>query len=162
KRKWKELGIVVGSCVVATLLPALLIGARAEWEFLKSFYGYTQAQFGPQGLEIENFSLWGTLGRLLVHAKAFEYPDGHPVFVNLLSMDPWIIRIAAVGLAGTIIAAAYAAARRDVPGPESGGRSPSQRSFLLTLLAMNLVSTLTEDHHLVGLMVVYLWLLVSW
>jgi hypothetical protein len=160
--KWKEAAYLLGAFAAATLLPVIVTGFPALVHSLGSFITYSRTQFGPAGIEIENFSLWGTLGRLFSHSVAFEYPDGHPVFVNIMAASPATIKFLTVALSGGILGAVWGATLDERKRTGNGATGIRMGSFALMLVAMNLVSILTEDHHPVGLLVVYLYLIILW
>jgi hypothetical protein len=161
-RKWKELVWLAAGFAVASLLPALLTGLSGFAGAIASFLAYSRSQFGPAGIEVENFSIWGTLGRICSQAKAFEFPDGHPVTLNILALDPAVLKAVTVALSLAILFVVWAVSRNEENRGGPSREDVRNASFAITLLAMNLVSILTEDHHLVGLMAVYLYLMVCW
>jgi hypothetical protein len=154
RRQWKAVAVMIAAFGAATFLPALFIGIPKTVEYLREFFAYGSTQLTPTGLEVENFSVWGTLGRLLSASKAFEYPDGVPVFVNIAEFPlPWLK--AAVALVDVGFVAILAMAAR-------ADGSEHRRSLVLAILVMNLVSVLTEDHHTVGFALAYFYLLLRW
>ena len=159
KRQWRELLYVAGGFAVATFLPIVAIGVGKNTEYVRMFANYTQSQFSAQGLEIENFSFWGTFGRLFSHQKAFDGPDGNPVFINVASFSLAAIRVLVYCINLALAGIVYMMGRKE---RETSFDHPRNAGFFATLVAVSLSSILIEDHHTVSFMVVYLFLLLSW
>jgi hypothetical protein len=162
RKRWKEAAYLSGAFVAATLIPAVVTGVPAFVHAIGSFLAYSRTQFGPAGIEIENFAIWGTLGRLFSHSVAFEFPDGHPAFVNIMAAHPATLKILTVAVSGAILGAVWGTTLEEHKRRGSDEAGIGLGSFALTLVAMNLVSILTEDHHPVGLLAVYLYLIILW
>jgi hypothetical protein len=162
RREWKQIAFLCLGFVVATFLPVIFIGPDKTFAYLTAFVEYSRNQFSVQGLEIENFSLWGTLGRICSHSPSFEYPDDVPVYMNIANFSLPSLRYCVYLLNGLIIAFLYAITRREAASHRSIQGNIVNRSLPVTLLCMNLISILTEDHHTVTFMLVYFYLLICW
>jgi hypothetical protein len=160
KRDWRAFMYVLGGFVAATMLPIVATGAGAWFGYLRMFVDYSRSQFSPQGLEIENFSFWGTLGRLLSHQKAFDGPDGSPVFINVASLPLGAIRAMVYCINAALSGIVFEMGRR--ARRQSDPDHPRNAGLFATLVAISLSSILIEDHHTVAFMAAYLFLLVCW
>jgi alpha-1,2-mannosyltransferase len=158
RREWKAAGWLIAGAVVASVLPITVIGYEKFAEYFLRFVGYTQAQFSPQGLEIENFSVWGLLGRLFTHSPAFWGPDGQAEYVNIANLPLPFVRVAVYLLNIVMLILFYRMAREEVHSE----RETENAGLVAGLLVMNLVSILTEDHHTVSYLVATLYLLLPW
>lgn len=158
RREWKATACLMGGFLVATLIPIVSMG-WVEWAHsMQSFSRYSQAQLMPIGLEIENFSIWGLVGRLFSHNKAFDGENGAAVFINVADLPTWLLHGFVYAANVTFLALFYVTSRWGA----TGRLRTKNGDILIGLLTMNLVSILTEDHHTVAFMVVYLYLLIGW
>lgn len=162
RREWARAGWLLAGFGAATILPAAVMGVPATASALRECASYAERQFSPPGLEVENFSIWGTAGRVLSHQKAFEYPEGSPAFVDVAAFDLAALRPAIAVLNAALCWLVYWVARREFVRRKEGRAPYPGRSMLAGLLVMNLVSILLEDHHPVAFVLVYLFLLNEW
>jgi hypothetical protein len=153
RREWKAIAYLLGAFVVASVLPIVLTGPEKLVEYMSSFSAYSQSQFTPRGLEIENFSIWGFLGRIFSHNKAFDGAGGIAVFVNLVDLPLPVLRVSVYLINLLFLVVLYRVGRRESADNGRGGTG----GIVLCLLVMNLVSILTEDHHTVAFMVAYMY-----
>jgi hypothetical protein len=162
KRQWRCLGYGLLALLVATFLPSVLIGFEKNWIFLQSFFSVLGARFSPDGVAVENFAVWGTVGRLLSHQPAFLIAPGEPVYLNLVNLTLPSLRILVYGVNALLLLFCYNAARMEGSGNAQSSALPKEGSIVLVLLAMHLVSILIEDHHAVTYLVAYLYALIAW
>jgi hypothetical protein len=159
KREWKNAIYLGVAFIGATVLPALLIGIPALTGYFREFYGYLKHQMTPDALVGENFSLFGFMGRLFSHSVAFEHPKDVLHYFNIASFSLTTIRYAVTVLDVVFIGVLYHLVRSERENSLSPVRNGA---FLLTLLSMNLISILIEEHHVVSRMIAYLFLFVAW
>lgn len=162
RREWKQGISLLTGFVVATFLPAILIGFDKTLEYLNIFLGYSHSQFSPQGLEVENFSFWGTLGRMFSHSKSFDYPDGTFAYINIANFSLQSIRYCVYLINGFTVALLYVVTRKEAVSSPSRKQGIFNASLPVTLLCMNLISILTEDHHAAVFVLIYYYLLICW
>ncbi|MFI5253656.1 MAG: glycosyltransferase family 87 protein [Bacteroidota bacterium] len=166
-RKWKELFIVSVVFLFCTFMPIIYLGIPRFMECMNSFIDYTRIQFSPAGLSRENFSFWGTLGRLFTHTDAQLGPDGKPIFINIANYPVLYVKSVIIGINASLILL-YGLTLYYFRKSYSDSRSHAGKEelfrmlpMLITLMLGNLLSVLTEDHHMIPLMMVYLFLLIG-
>lgn len=162
RRQWKCIGYGAAAFVGATFLPALVVGPAKNWEYLRSFIAVVDARLLPDGVRVENFAVWGTLGRLLSHQPAFFSESERPVYVNFLDLDLATIRLLVHGVNLVLLAICFFAVRRESRRPAQSVTVPRGGSIVLVLLFMHLSAILIEDHHTVAYLVAYIYVLLAW
>ena len=163
RHKWREAMYMVAAAVGATLLPVLWLGTDRLYSYLRFFLSYASDQFSAKGLPIENFSFWGLAGRLLTSTIAFVSTRGEPVAVNIADFDLESVRVGiTILLLGIITCLAwilhrYSSMDRGTP------RFPRYGDLVLTILLMNMLSILIQDHHTVSFVLAMQYVIVaSW
>jgi hypothetical protein len=160
-RKWREAVWMAAAAATATVLPVLWMGPEPFLDALTGFATYASHQFSAQGLPIENFSFWGLAGRLLTPVAAFAGTDGRDVAVNLADIDLAIVRRIIMLLhAAILLWFAWSLDRNRRAGGDTAV-VPYHGGLVLTLLLMNLLSVLIQDHHTVSYVTAMQFLLVG-
>jgi hypothetical protein len=157
RRRWRDLGFACGAFLVASLLPAAVVGIETYGAYLQSFADYLQRRMAPAGVAVENFSFWGLFGRLLSPQVAFTLADGSPVYVNVAGLELRSVAALVHAVQVVLLGIVYTVARRTEPRAE-----PRNGALVVALLTMNLASALIEEHHAVTFLVAFLYLLVAW
>lgn len=162
RRQYRPAVWLLASFAVCLAAPALLVGPAQNFEWMREMSTFARDQFSPAGLSRENYSFWGFLGRFMTASPFAAMPDGTPVYTNIANLSVAAIRGVIYALNVVFVAMVFFVSRWESRRSAPAAPGLDHAAFVVTLLAMNFVSVLTEEHHVVGFLVAYLYLLIAW
>ena len=160
KKEFKPIIYIIIGFIIATLSPLLIIGFPKYISYLVEFREYTGRIMSAKGAVIENFSIWGTMIRTLTLNKSFVYQD-LPVYLNITNLSMVLIKIFTFIINIFFVINLYLFTVKETRSVSASGSNLRNGAFVITLLLMNFVSILIEEHHVVSFVVVYLYFLIA-
>ncbi|MBN2411881.1 DUF2029 domain-containing protein [candidate division KSB1 bacterium] len=160
KKEIKPIIYILLGFIVATLSPLLILGLPKYIAYLIEFKEYTGRIMSAKGAVIENFSIWGTMVRTLTFNKSFVYQD-QPVYLNLTNLSMALIKVFVFVINIFFVIYIYLFTKKESQTASVSKINLHNGAFVLTLLLMNFVSVLIEEHHVVSFLVVYLYFLIA-
>jgi len=160
KKQFKPIIYILVGFFVATLSPLVILGFPKYISYLVEFREYTGRIMSARGAVIENFSIWGTMIRTLTLNKSFVYHD-LPVYLNITNLSSVLIKVFSIVINIFFVVYLYLFTKKESLKATTPGINLHNGAFVITLLLMNFVSILIEEHHVVSFLVVYLYFLIA-
>ena len=103
RRNWKLVGYTLAFVAVLAMLPGFYFGFGRNAGLLKEWYAQEmQTQFGESEIWFPNQSLRGALMRYLTFIDYSKVPDSNYAQVNIVTLDPEIVRLIWLLIAFTV------------------------------------------------------------
>jgi hypothetical protein len=106
RREWRLIGYTLGLVVLLALLPSIYFGFSGNIHLLAQWFSQeSHTQLSESEIWFPNQSLRGVMMRYLTVIDYSQVPDPNYAQINVLSLDPAVVRRAWMFVAGAVYAA---------------------------------------------------------